>query len=214
MILSLIGPPCAGKGTQARILQDEHSFKAIGAGDLLREAAKNDPECKQMIDSGVLVPVEYIWNLMEQAIEKELEQNPHADILLDGYPRELNQAVYLDKYLTSKKQKLYLVNMHVETEVLVNRMLNRTFCEICGNTAVYIEGEEKICCDVPMGKRKDDTIDTFIERLNIYNKNINIVKHFYDDKDTCVWLDMDASASIEEMNQEFHNIINLYTKTN
>jgi len=204
MILSLIGPPCAGKGTQSRIFQENRGFKLIGAGDLLRDAARTDPECAQMLQDGILVPVSYIWNLIEQSIEKELNANPNANILLDGYPREKEQAEFLDKYLQTKEYKLYLINMKVDTATLVERMHHRVFCNICGKTKT---GQNILCCDQIMIRRNDDNEESFAQRLNIFNSNIDDVKDFYQHKDTCSWYELDASVSIDLMNAQFEAII-------
>lgn len=204
MILSLIGPPCAGKGTQARMLVEVHRFTLIGAGDLLREKAKTDPECQELLNVGALVPVNYIWALMEEAMEKAmdtaLKTGTQANILLDGYPRELEQAVLLDKYLTTKGAKIHIVNLHVESDLLIKRMLARLFCYNCGKTTTT---PNSICCDTPMSKRPDDTIESFTHRLEIFHQNINIIKEFYKGKDTCDWHTIDAGKPLAEMNHDF-----------
>lgn len=202
IIYSLIGPPCVGKGTQAHLLQEDADFKVIGAGDLLRKQAKNDPICAELINSGKLVPATYIWQL----IEAELDSTEDAKIVIDGYPRQLEQIKLLNKYLQKRDCTLHVISMCMNDELLLERMNSRVFCKVCGFTSTYKPDIQH--CGVDMERRRDDNAESFATRLNIFNENIKSIKTFAAERpEHYIWDDLlITDDSPQQVNKRFHDL--------
>lgn len=168
MIFSLIGPPCVGKGTQVRLLAE--SYHIVGAGDLLRNKAKTDPACAAVLASGELVSAEFIWSL----IKEQLVINDNRNIVMDGYPRELEQIKLLHQYLKMFDLQIKLIVMTIDERTLLERMIHRTFCDICGET----RSEDGMCCGRALVRRSDDNQDAFDRRLAVFDQNISQIKQY------------------------------------
>ena len=171
MKLILLGPPGAGKGTQAQFLVEKYELPQISTGDLLRKAVAEGTElgkiAKEYMDAGKLGPDDLILSLVKERIDKP---DCAGGYILDGYPRNLAQAEAMEKLATVD----VVINLNVPMEELVNRLTSRRTCKGCN--AVYnltarppkIDGK----CDTCGGdlyQRDDDNVETVSKRLATYN---------------------------------------------
>lgn len=179
--LILIAPPGAGKGTQAKMLCEKFNLTHISVGDLLRN--QNDESLKEKMKKGILIDDNTILNLMKKRLNEDDITN---GFILDGFPRNLNQAKALDGITSDIYVVIYL---EVPKEELLNRIMGRVICTKCGH--VYNNLIEKlkpinndICdiCNSKLEKRIDDTIDIFLNRYDTYIKETQPVLEFYKNK--------------------------------
>jgi adenylate kinase len=187
--LLIVGRPGAGKGTQASMIGSYYQIPHISTGEIFREAIKEGTKlgalAKSYIDSGNLVPDEVTIGLVE---ERLLQDDCKKSFLLDGFPRNLNQAKALDEFLVKHNLDLDLVlNVDVEEDVLVRRMTGRRVCKGCGETYNLIFNpplKNGVCdkCGAELFQRSDDTEETFRNRLNVYEENTAPLINFYDKK--------------------------------
>ena len=189
MKLLIVGRPGAGKGTQASMIGSYYQIPHISTGEIFREAIKEGTKlgalAKSYIDAGNLVPDEVTIGLVE---ERLLQDDCKKSFLLDGFPRNLNQAKALDKFLVEHNLDLDLVlNVDVEEDVLVKRMTGRRVCKGCGETYNLLFNpplKAGVCdkCGAELFQRSDDTEGTFRNRLNVYEENTAPLINFYDKK--------------------------------
>ena len=189
MKLLIVGRPGAGKGTQASMIGSYYQIPHISTGEIFREAIKEGTKlgalAKSYIDAGNLVPDEVTIGLVE---ERLLQDDCKKSFLLDGFPRNLNQAKALDKFLVEHNLDLDLVlNVDVEEDVLVKRMTGRRVCKGCGETYNLLFNpplKAGVCdkCGAELFQRSDDTEETFRNRLNVYEENTAPLIDFYDKK--------------------------------
>lgn len=179
--LILIAPPGAGKGTQAKMLCEKFNLVHISVGDLLRN--QNDESLKEKMKKGILIDDNTILNLMKKRLNEDDITN---GFILDGFPRNLNQAKALDGIISDINVVIYL---EVPKEELLNRIMGRVICTKCGH--VYNNLIEKlkpinndICdiCNSKLEKRIDDTVDIFLNRYDTYIKETQPVLEFYKNK--------------------------------
>ena len=186
MKLLIMGRPGAGKGTQAANIKDYYKIPHISTGDMFRAAMKNETklglEAKKYMEKGLLVPDEVTIGIVE---ERLLEDDCKNGFLLDGFPRTIAQAEALDAFLTKNGVKLDAVlDVNVPAEILVRRMVGRRVCKTCGATfhvefnAPKVEG---ICdnCGAKLIQRPDDTEETAVNRLAVYDENTAPLLDFY-----------------------------------
>lgn len=186
--LILIAPPGAGKGTQAKMLCKEFNMIHISIGDLLRLEIEKQNDLsnflKDKMKTGSLVEDTIIFKIIEERLN-ELDIKEKG-FILDGFPRNLNQAIKLDDLSDNEYIVIYL---DVSKEVLEKRILGRLTCSNCGN--VFNENIESlkpkktnICdnCNFRLEKRLDDTKETFEDRYNTYIKETQPVLEFYKSK--------------------------------
>lgn len=209
MILVFLGPPGAGKGTQAKLLSQRIGFLHIATGDLLREAVKNQTplgkRAKEYMDRGELVPDELIVQLIEEAMPKD------GNVILDGFPRTVNQALALEEMLKGKGEKISKVLFFdVPDEVIIDRLSGRRVCSKCG--AVYhvkynppkIEGVCDLCGGNLM-QRDDDKEEVVKKRLEVYRKQTQPLIEFYQDRGIIYRLD--AEKGVEELFEEVKGLV-------
>jgi len=195
--LVFLGPPGAGKGTQAKLLSKECSIPHLSTGDVLREAmAKGTPtglRAKEFVDKGYLVPDEVV-----DALVRERLQGAKERFLLDGYPRNASQADELDRMLEQLKTSLTsVIYIHVADDTLVKRVGGRRSCPKCG--AVYhLESKPPAQADVcdacgskGLVQRPDDRAEVVRERLTVYHKNTAPLVERYKSKGLLHWIDGD-----------------------
>ena len=209
MILVFLGPPGAGKGTQAKLLSQRMGFLHLSTGDLLREAVKNQTplgkKAKEYMDRGELVPDELIVQLIEETMPKD------GNVILDGFPRTVNQALALEEMLKGKGEKISKVLFFdVHDEVIIDRLSGRRVCSKCG--AVYhvkynppkIEG---VCdlCGGSLVQRDDDKEEVVRKRLEVYRKQTQPLIEFYQDRSIIYRLD--AGKGVEELFEEVKGLV-------
>lgn len=205
MILILLGPPGAGKGTQAQRLQDKHGLIQLSTGDMLRAAVAAGSEvglkAKSVMESGGLVSDD----IMTGIISDRLDQADCKDgVILDGFPRTTAQADALDQMLTDKLLKLdAVIEMKTDDDVLVERVTGRYTCAKCG--AGYhdsflkpvVEGICDKCGGTEFKRRSDDNAETVISRLKAYHEQTAPLLPYYRGKG--VLKQVDGMADIDEV---------------
>lgn len=186
MFVVLMGPPGAGKGTQAEILCKEFGLMHVATGDIFRNAVKECTEmgkkAKAYMDKGELVPNEIVLGIVKERLSKA---DCAAGVVLDGYPRTIEQAEALDEVLKDLKMKIDMViTIDINEDEIIARLTGRRVCSNCGATYHLKYNPPKvrnICdhCSGELQQRSDDTIETVKERLHIYNKEIPpLVDHY------------------------------------
>ena len=186
MRLVLLGPPGAGKGTQAASMVEKYNIVHISTGDLLRAAVKAGTElgkeAKGYMESGQLVPDTLILGLVEERIQKE---DCQEGFLLDGFPRTPAQADALDEMLNKLGQKLdAVVNIEVPLDKLMVRLTGRRVCKKCGATyhvAFNPSPQGALCgvCGEELIQRADDTEATVKNRLDVYEQQTAPLIDYY-----------------------------------
>lgn len=190
MILILLGPPGAGKGTQAARIRDEYKIAHLSTGDMLRGAIAAGTEvgkqAKSVMDAGKLVSDDIIIRLVE---ERTVADDCASGFLLDGFPRTLAQAEALDDLLARRNQKLdAVIEFAVDDDALVGRVSGRYSCAKCG--AGYHDSFQKPAqegvCDTCGGtefkRRSDDNADAVRTRLDSYHNETAPLLPYYRDK--------------------------------
>lgn len=185
----LLGPPGAGKGTQAETIVNEFSIPHISTGDIFRQNIKEQTElgkkAKGFMDQGLLVPDELTVELVKDRIQKDDCKN---GFLLDGFPRTIVQADALEEALNSMEQKLdCVINIQVSTDLLVQRAVGRRICKDCGQTyhMTFNKPEKEGICDKCAGEllqRKDDTEETVSTRISVYQQQTEPLIDYYTKK--------------------------------
>lgn len=200
MIILLLGPPGAGKGTQAKYISHNYQIPHISTGDMFRDNLKNETplglKAKAYMDAGTLVPDDLVIALAEDRIARRDCQNGY---LLDGFPRTKSQAVALQSMMEKQDTRIdCAINISVPDEMLFDRMTGRRSCPACGkiyhlrNQPPKTEGK----CDLDgtsLVHRDDDKPETVQKRIDVYNSEIKILLDFY--RECNVLYDIDGSQS-------------------
>lgn len=213
MNLILMGLPGAGKGTQAQKIVEEFHIPHISTGDIFRAAMKNETEmglkAKAYIDKGELVPDEVTNGIVKDRLA---EDDTKVGFMLDGFPRNLAQAEALDQMLADSDRKLDAVlNIHVEPEVLVERLTGRFICRNCGATyhKLYhmpkVEGTCDVCGSHDFYQREDDKPDTVKNRLDVNIKMNTPLVDYYQAKN--VLHTVDGQQDIDKVYQDVQQIL-------
>ena len=183
MKLILLGAPGAGKGTQAEIIKKKLDIPTISTGNILRAAVKNGTptglKAKEYMDSGRLVPDEVIIGVITERLQEADCANGY---ILDGVPRTIAQAEALEAHGIRFDA---VVAIEIPDEKIVERMGGRRVCEKCGCSYHIVNVRPKVdgVCDACGGKlvqRKDDNPDTVRDRLEVYHKETEPLKGFYE----------------------------------
>ena len=204
MRLILLGPPGAGKGTQASSIVAEYGITHISTGDIFRHNIKNETELgkkvKSYLDKGQLVPDELTIDLVWDRLSKD---DCKKGFLLDGFPRTINQAEALQKGLEERGLKLdKVINIDVDKNILVERLSGRRVCKNCGET-YHIDNKPTLkdgVCDKCSGEviqRADDNEKTVLDRIEVYEKQTFPLIDFY--KNLGLILTVDGTLSIEDV---------------
>ena len=206
--LILLGPPGAGKGTQAEFLVQTLGLAHISTGDMLRAAVSKGTalgvEAKGYMDAGKLVPDELVVGIVKERVQ---EPDCAEGFLLDGFPRTIPQA----DALSAAVEELGLpapivVSMRVPDDELIRRLSGRRMCDTCG--AIFHVAREQVdagdpCphdgCDGDVYQRSDDQAEAIRERLEVYQAQTQPLIDYYEARG--VLLDIDARGEIEEVNQ-------------
>lgn len=182
-----MGPPGAGKGTQAALIKEAFQIPHISTGDMFREAMRNETivglEAKKYIDNGMLVPDSVTNALVKERLS---QADCKKGFLLDGFPRNISQAEALDNILSELNIKLdAVINIEVEFSILVDRVVGRRICPKCG-AGYHIKNlkpkKDGICdvCGSELIQRKDDNEETIKTRLNVYSEQTKPLLAYYD----------------------------------
>lgn len=202
MNLVLLGPPGAGKGTQAAQIIEKYHIPHISTGDIFRENIKNETElgkkAQEYISKGQLVPDSLVIDIALDRLSKDDCRN---GFLLDGFPRTVQQAEALDKYLGNKDSKVeYVLDIQVEKETLIDRLITRRVCRDCGAT-YNIKGmppkKENVCdkCGGELYQRADDNEETVNNRIDVYNTQTKPLLDYYEKAGNIVHLDGEADLA-------------------
>lgn len=188
MKIILLGPPGAGKGTQAKSISNRYSIPHISTGDIFRKnISENTPlgiEAKSYMDKGQLVPDEVTINMVKDRL---VQDDCKDGYLLDGFPRTVSQAEALQEFLEQRGESLntaLLIN--VPNEFILERMTGRRVCPSCG-ASYHIKfnppanGKCELC-GADIVQRKDDTAETVKERLDVYEKQTQPLIDYYKEK--------------------------------
>lgn len=200
----LLGPPGAGKGTQAVRLVEKYEIPHISTGDIFRKNIKEGTElgekAQEYMNAGALVPDELVVDLVKDRLQQDDCKN---GFLLDGFPRTIFQAEKLDEFLSESNQKMDIViNLKVEKEALIKRLTGRRVCKDCGASyhIVNIPPKKEGVCDICGGEliqRKDDNIETVENRINVYEDQTAPLIGYYKEAGSLV--DFDGEASLDEV---------------
>ncbi len=216
MNIVMLGPPGAGKGTQAERISATFGWKQISTGDIFRAAlADGTPlglEAKKYMEAGELVPDEIVEGIVAERLkEPDLEDG----FVLDGFPRNLHQAKALDRMLEENGSKIDLViNIAVDTETLVRRLSGRRVCKKCGaNFHVLFNPPSKagICdnCGGDLYQREDDNEETVRRRLKVYEEQTEPVVSYY--KPSGRLVSIDGTGAPDEVFMEIQSAINKFS---
>lgn len=204
MILVLIGPPGAGKGTQCKRLVEKYGLKHLSSGDIFRSEMASGTKigltAKGFIDAGQLVPDDVVIDMMTNAVENA------GSCILDGFPRTVNQARSLDNALDKKNNSINaVVLLVVADDNVASRLTGRRVCLNCGAT-YHLEysrpATEGICdhCSKPLVHRDDDKIEVITKRLATYHKQTEPIVDYYRSSGKNVLM-IDADGDIDKITE-------------
>jgi len=198
-VFIFIGPPGSGKGTQAKKISEFLNYSFISTGDILREEVKKKTKlgnmAKKYMEKGKLVPDD----LMLKIIKKNLKKK--KGVILDGFPRTINQAKGLDEILKNKSLKIDNVfYLKVKDEEIIKRLSSRRICPKCQSIYNLITKKPKndeVCdiCNVKLIQRDDDKEEVIRKRLKVYNEETKELLNYYKDK----ILEIDGEGNPEDV---------------
>ncbi len=205
MNVIFLGPPGAGKGTQAQIVCQKLGIPQVSTGDMLRSAiaAKTDTglKAKQYMDHGQLVPDEVVIAIVR---ERLAQPDCAKGYILDGFPRTVEQAEALSGFAKIDAA----INLDVSDEVLVKRLSGRRVCPLCG-APYHVDrlNGEKVCKvdSTPLIQREDDKAETVLNRLQVYHQKTAPLIDYYTGKG--ILKNISGNLTLEEISQEILTIL-------
>ncbi len=215
-VIYVMGPPGAGKGTQAEMLAQAIGYHRFSTGDAFRAMARQATplgrRTKETIDNGILMPPEDAAAVVIEAIKGHVSEN--TGLIFDGTPRTIAEAASVDEFFKENGYGRPLaVLLAVDKQVMIDRNSKRKFClDVDNDFPVVTEEDEKKCNEVGgrIGIRPDDEADKFETRWNEFMENTYLVAQNY--KKEGILKEVDGTASIEEVHTEVMNIINSYDR--
>ena len=197
----LLGPPGAGKGTQAAVIKDKYSIAHVSTGDILRENVKKGTslgkEAKSFMDSGKLVPDELIIAMVRDRLKNT---DCVKGFLLDGFPRTVSQAEALDHLLSNLEVNLdAVILLDVPDDVVIERLSGRRICRRCG-TIFHVNfnpsADGSLCdrCGGEIYQRDDDREEVIRNRLNVYYEQTSPLIEYYEKKSLLKKVDASESS--------------------
>ncbi len=209
MRIVLLGKPGAGKGTQGESLAEVLGIPRIVMSDLLKEEVRSGSDLGSLIrsymDEGKLVPDEVVYEVLERGLTRALR-----GFILDGFPRNLKQADWLDKFLSSRDSGLDAVlYFDVSDLTVLRRMMGRLVCEICGRTYnVFYDPPEDVrrcVCGGRLYQRSDDCYEKILKRLEVFREETEPLLDYYRARGKLI--SIDASKDIEEVRRDALNAL-------
>ncbi|HUR43319.1 MAG TPA: adenylate kinase [Aestuariivirga sp.] len=213
MNIILLGPPGAGKGTQAKLIEDKHGMKQLSTGDMLRAAVAAGTDtgkrAKAIMDRGDLVPNEVVVSIISDRLRAP---DMAKGFILDGFPRNTAQAEALDAMLENRGLKLdAVIEMKVDDNSLVQRIAGRYTCTKCGKG--YHDTFDKpkaagvcdVCGSTQFTRRVDDNEKTVRDRLGIYNKETAPLVSYYGAKGKLKTID--GMAGIGDVTRQIEGVL-------
>ena len=212
MKLILLGPPGAGKGTQAKMLTERFSIPQISTGDILRAAVKEGTpmgrKAKEYMDAGGLVPDEVVVGIVRDRL---LAADCDNGFILDGFPRTVAQADALQDNLEEMDKALdRVISLEVDAEALVERLTGRRTCKECGR-GYHVKfdppREDAICdaCGGSLFQRGDDQEETIRKRLQVYAEQTSPLISYYRDAD--VLMELDGMQPIPQVQEKMLSLL-------
>ena len=211
-----IAPPAAGKGTQAKLLSNKYSIPHISTGELLREESNKTTELgrkiKEIISSGKFVNDEIITSLLKLRLMREDCNNGY---ILDGYPRNIEQAhIYEDLLKSINKDLGIVIFFDIDKDLAMERTLSRIACPHCGTSYNLLVNElkpklEGICdkCNSRLNIRSDDNAESFITRFDTYINKTQDLINYYKDKDVLKVVKVEDGLSANDIFKKVEEIV-------
>ena len=213
-VVIFLGPPGAGKGTQAVRIAEHYSIPQISTGDLFRENIRNDTplgqKAKSYIEKGELSPDSLVLAMLFDRIAQD---DCKCGYLLDGFPRTLPQAEALDAHIQDKP--LVVIDLDVPDELIVDRITGRLVCSECG-TPYHVTAmppkEEDICdrCGGTLIHRKDDTKEVVVKRLEVFHKQTAPLRDYYKKQERLIRIDGGSGMTKDQITCEIQKQLDPY----
>jgi len=204
MRIILLGAPGSGKGTQAKKLMDDFGFPQISTGNLLRlaiaEGTEIGKQAKAIMAAGDLVSDEIVLDLIRFSLDSPSSQ---SGFILDGYPRNINQAESLDELLSLIKKPLdHAVLIDVDSDTLIKRLSGRRMCSLTGKVLnIYYSNQSEIeeCLNAggELIQRSDDNLESITNRINIYRDQTEPLLEYY--KSRGLLITADGNGEIDQV---------------
>ncbi len=214
LAIIMLGPPGAGKGTQARMISDALKIPHVSTGDMLREALKNQTKlgkkAQAYMEAGTLVPDELVDAIVaERLARKDCDRG----FILDGYPRTIPQAENLQALLSRDGTRTLTIVVNVDDGVLISRLSSRWTCPKCGkmfNAKLDPDKAAGQCdeCHTALVQRKDDRAEVVAERLQVYQGTTRpLIQHY---RERTAFVEVNGDKPVDEIYKSIMNIVTSY----